>query len=101
MKSKIYCAHKDGKHIFYVLSGTKEYYLFMQEYRRGVGEYFSRGRTYSDAIDFSKAKGNFAVINTMKKIPSHIRYTEKLYGLVLTNKERRKFDFKKDKRAYA
>ena len=56
---------------------------------------------YGEAIDFSKAKGNFYVMNAMKKIPSCVRYIEKYYGIVLTNKGQKRANSEKYSRVYA
>ena len=44
MKATIYCRATDkGIHTFYLRSEGCDYYLFRQNYRRGVDEYFKGG----------------------------------------------------------
>lgn len=59
------------------------YYLFRQDYRKGVQEYFKKGVLMNDALNYSKAHRDFAIERTMEKLPSHIRYIEKEYGVEL------------------
>ena len=101
MKTKIYCAKQSGKNQFYVSANGQEYYLFSENYRRVIGNFFSKPLMYGEAIDFSKAKGNFYVMNAMKKIPSCVRYIEKYYGIVLTNKGQKRANSEKYSRVYA
>ena len=101
MKTKIYCIEQNGKNQFYVSANGQEHYLFSENYRKGVGNFFSRPLTYDEATDFSKAKGNFYVMNTMKKLPSYVRYIEKYYGIILTNKGQKRASNEKYSRACA
>ena len=101
MKTKIYCIEQNGKHQFYVSANGQEYYLFSEDYRKGVATFFSKPQIYDEAINFSKAKRNFYVMNTMKKIPSYVRYIEKYYGIVLTNKGQKRANNEKYSRVYA
>lgn len=93
MKNAIYCKPTDkGVHSFYYISGCKEYYLFSQPYRKGVADYFGYGVHLDDAMKYSKAHADTAVIRTMGKIPMYVRYIEKEYGIEIlkrTKKERR------------
>lgn len=93
MKNAIYCKPTDkGVHSFYYVLGCKEYYLFSQPYRKGVAEYFGYGVHLNDAIKYSKAHEDTAVIRTMSKIPMYVKYIEKEYGIEIlerTKKERR------------
>lgn len=44
MKTTIYCKPTDkGVHSFYLIVGTKEFFLFSQAYRNGVAKYYGRG----------------------------------------------------------
>jgi len=75
-----------GYHTLYLVVGNEEYYLFRQGYRKGVADYFKKGVLIQDAMDFSKAKNNTAVIHTMSKLLSHIRYVEKESGIAVLNR---------------
>lgn len=91
MKTNIYCLTTGkGVHSFYLEACGKTYYLFSQNFRRGVKEYFSQGVHIDAAMDFSRARHNTAVINTMRKLPSYIKYIEKEYGLEVLRQTARK-----------
>ena len=75
-----------GYHTLYLVSGNREYYLFRQEYRKGVADYFKNGVLLQDAINISKVKNNTAVIRTMSKLLSHIRYVEKESGIAVLDR---------------
>ena len=80
MKATIYCKATDkGIHTFYLRSEGCDYYLFRQNYRRGVDEYFRSGVVLERAIDFGKSRQNEAIQRTMQKLPSYIKYIEKEY----------------------
>ena len=101
MKTKIYCIQENGKHQFYVSAYGNDYYLFSQDYRKGVENFYSKPQTYDEATNFSKAKRDFSIMNTMKKIPSYVRYIEKYYEIILTNKSQKRATTNKYSRAYA
>ena len=82
MKSTVYCTLTDkGVHTFYLVAEGQEYYLFRQNYRRGVNNFFRDGVNIDRAIDFSKARHDDALIRTMQKLPMYIKYIEKCYGV--------------------
>ena len=82
MKATVYCKATDqGVHTFYLVSEGREYFLFHQNFRRGVAEYYRYGVTVNEAINFGRSKHNTALINTMEKLPAYIRYVEKEYGI--------------------
>lgn len=102
MKTKIYCKTQiKGIHSFYVKKDGMDYYLFSQDYRRGVQEYYGRAVSFDEAIDFSRAKKDNAVIRTMEKIMMYSKYIERQYGVAICKKSicRRPKTF--DRRAYA
>jgi hypothetical protein len=41
-------------------------------------------------MDFSRAKGDSAIIRTMEKLPSHIRYIEREYDIEILRKTARR-----------
>ena len=91
MQTQIYCAAtKWGEHSFYLITESGEYFLFKQNYRKGVHKYFRDGVRLEDIYDYSKAKGNPAIIHTFEKLPSRIRYIENEYGIVVLEQTRRK-----------
>jgi hypothetical protein len=86
MASKIFSKITEkGKQSLYLKTNGKEYYLFSQNYRRSVKEYYSTPITVDLALDFSYARGH-AVRRTMEKLRSYIPYVEKEYGISVLNK---------------
>ena len=99
--TKIFCKTTDkGIHTFYASVNGRSYYLFRQNYRRGVNEYFRRGVTVDAALCFGRSKNNTAIQKTMAKLPAYIRYAEKEYGITILNKTNKK-SAKASKRAFA
>ncbi len=86
-----------GYHTLYLWTEQNEYYLFKQAYRKGVARYYRNGLIIDDAIDYSKAKGNTAVINTMSKLLSHIRYVEKEFGITVLGRTQKNANNRKRK----
>ena len=86
-KTFVYCKRNSkGMHDFYMNVHGESYYLFSQNYRYGVECYFSAGVSLDRAWDFSVAKHDTAVLRTMEKLPSYIRYVESLYGIEVLRK---------------
>lgn len=84
MMTTVYCVPAaKGVHAFYLKDGEKSFFLFSQNYRKGVQRYFSRGVSVDAATDFSRAHGDSALMRTMSKLPAHIRYVEKEYGIAV------------------
>ena len=82
MKAIIYCDTKThGVHSFYLMFNGCEYFLFNQNYRKGVQEYFSRGVSLAESTDYSRSHKDSAIIKTMSKIPVYIKYLEKEYAI--------------------
>ena len=98
MKTMIYCKPtQQGVHSFYLVTGGEEYFLFSQNYRKGVQEYFSRGVYLDDSMKFAKTKNDSAIIRTMTKLPMYIRYIEKEYEIEVyeqTKGRNRQFEYK-------
>ena len=70
-----------GTHSFFVEACGETHFLFSQNYRSGVDDYFRDGVCLDAALDFSRAKGDTAIERTMEKLPSRIRYIEREYGI--------------------
>ena len=82
MKNTIYCkTTSKGTHSFYLKNEGNEYFLFSQEYRKGVNDYYKLGVNLDKAADFTKSKFDSAIIRTMSKIFMYIKYIEKEYGI--------------------
>lgn len=91
MKDTIYCRTTDkGVHSFYLSSNGTSYYLFSQDYRRGVNAYYRKGVLLDRALDYGRSDNDVAVIRTMGKLPSYIRYIEKEYGIQVLKKTAKK-----------
>lgn len=91
MKAKIYCEPIErGTHSFYLTVDGQQYYLFSQNYRRGVQEYFSKGVSIYESMNYSKTHRDEALIRTMTKIPMYINYIEKEYGVQVLEQTKKK-----------
>lgn len=91
MKATIYCeSSSKGIHSFYLVTSVNEYYMFSQNYRKGVHEYFNKGVRIDEATDFSKSRRDNAIRRTMTKIPVYIKYIEKEYGVEVLEQTKRK-----------
>lgn len=86
MKTMIYCrATAQGIHSFYVVCEGREFFLFSQNYRKGVHSYFNKGVRLDEAYDYSKTNRDSAIIKTMNKLPLYIKYIEREYGITILN----------------
>ena len=91
MANTIYCeTTAKGIQSFFINANGETHFLFSQNFRRGVKEYFERGVRIDEAINFARAKGDNAVMRTMEKLPSYIRYVEREYGMEVLRKTARK-----------
>ena len=91
MLNTIFCktTAKDT-HSFYITANGETHFLFAQSFRRGVKNYFEHGVRIDEAINFTKAKGDRALMRTMEKLPSYIHYIEREYGMEILKKTSRK-----------
>ena len=84
MRNMIYCEPtQQGVHSFYLITRGEKYFLFSQNYRKGVQEYFSKGVPLADSRKYAKTRNDRALIRTMTKLPMYIRYVEKEYEIEL------------------
>jgi hypothetical protein len=91
MKTSVYClTTAKGVQSFYLKACGETHFLFSQGYKRGVKDYFGGGVYLDAAMDFSRARKNTAVLNTMRKLPSYIKYVEKEYGIEVLRQTARK-----------
>ena len=82
MKAMIYCEPTEHRiHSFYLVTDGREYFLFSQNYRRGVQEYFNKGVSLTQAMNYSKTHNDSALVRTMTKLPMYIKYIEKEYEI--------------------
>lgn len=82
MNPKIYCkTTKKGIHSFYLQFRNETYFLFSQNYRKGVQKFYRNGVVLNDSFKHSKSRRDNAIEKTMTKIPMYIKYLEKEYGI--------------------
>lgn len=82
MKTMIYCETTEkAVHAFYMLNEGEIYYLFSQDYRKGVQDFYHKGVRLDESMDYSKAHKDTAIERTMSKIPMYIKYIEKEFGI--------------------
>ncbi len=94
MSTKIICeTEQRGIHSFFAVVNNKRYFLFNQDFRQGVHEYFESGVCLNEAINHGKAHNDSAIIRTMSKLPMYIRYIEKEYNIVVFDKRAAKRRF--------
>lgn len=78
MKAFVYCKPTaKGIHSFYLVYEGENYFLFRQNYRKGVQRFFSRGVSLRQVFDLGSAHGDTSVIHTMEKLPTYIKRAEK------------------------
>ncbi len=99
MRTTIYCKPTSkGIHSFYIAIEEQKYFLFEQNYRKGVNEFFRDGVDINRALDFSKAKFDNALIKTMQKLPIYIKYIEKNYDIEILKSTAKKNSLKRNKK---
>lgn len=90
IEATVYCkADTNSKQHFYVQFNGSSYYLFSQNFRRGVQNYYGNGVKLNRAVDHSKANFDSAIMRTMRKIIPHVRYIEKEYDIQILNRTKR------------
>ena len=91
MANTIYCKTTEkGVQSFFINANGETHFLFSQNFRRSVKDYFERGVRIDEAINFKRANGNSAIIHTMEKLPAYIRYVEREYGMEVLRRTARK-----------
>ena len=95
MTTKIYCRTTGaGVQSFYLVHRGEEHFLFSQDYRVSVRDYYGRGVMVDRALNNPRAGENAALRKTMEKLPAYIRYVEKEYGITVLEQTRRREDRK-------
>lgn len=90
MAAIIYCVETNyGEHSFYLATDNGEYFLFKQAFRCGVHAHFQNGLRLEDAFNYSKARNDVAIIRTISKLPTYIRYIESEYGITVLKQTRK------------
>lgn len=74
MKNKITISKEKEKLHFYLISERGRYYLFTQDYSKGVYEFFRRGRAETELKKYKLWTKNKRLDKTIEKIPMYIQY---------------------------
>ena len=91
MKAVVFCTPTaKGVHSFYLAYEGKEYYLFQQNYRKGVHRFYSDGVSLNIAMKTALAHGDTAILRTMNKLPMYIKYVEKERGIAVLDQTQKK-----------
>ena len=91
MKTMIYCETPEkAVHAFYMLNEGEIYYLFSQDYRKGVQDFYHKGVRLDESLDYSKAHKDTAIERTMSKSPMYIKYIEKEYGMEVLERTKKR-----------
>ena len=86
MKTQVLCKELErGRLTFYALVDGKEYFLFQQDYKSSVNNYFCSGVTVDKVNSYSQAHSH-VVRKVLDKLPSYLHYIEKEYGVDIYNK---------------
>lgn len=64
----------DWKLEFYLVTGGKTFYLFTQDYTKGVYEFFRNGRSVNELRQFRKWRRNPRLDKTIEKNPLYRAY---------------------------
>ena len=85
-KCIVYCkTASKRKQAYYLQVNKQEYYLFSQNYRKSNKEFFGNGILLNAALDYAASKST-SVRRTITKLIPHIKYIEKIYGLIILRK---------------
>lgn len=91
MITKIFCeVSRPGIHSMYLLFEGKRYFLFSQNYRQSVQEFFSKPVFFDAALNYSKAHKDAALMRTFGKIVLYTQYVEKEQDIEVLEKTKKK-----------
>lgn len=74
MKNKISVTKGDNKIHFYLWSSGKRYYLFTQNFSKGVYQFFQNGRSEAELYKYKNWRKNPRLDKTIEKIPLYMHY---------------------------
>ena len=95
MNAKIICKTVEkGQQAFFVKAEGKEYFLFQQDFRKSVKDFFQNGVNVNGVNDYSSAHST-AVRKTLDKLPTYLHYIEKEYGIEIYKKTKESKSLKK------
>ena len=91
MKTTIHCLIPERDTLrFYMTVNGESYYLFDQNFRHGVYSFYKNGVYLDQALDTTLANFDFAILNTMEKLPAYIKYIEREYDIKVLRQTIRK-----------
>lgn len=87
MKAKVFCKNIGrDKQTFYLTVNGSRYYLFTQDFRISVKEYFEGGAYVSQLFN-GTGRSNIALCKTKDKITNYIKYIEREFDLRILKAE--------------
>lgn len=77
MRNRVTITKKNNKIHFYLVNDGGRYYMFSQDFSRGVYEFFRSGRSEAELHNYKRWHRNPRLDKTIEKIPMYIRYVLK------------------------
>ena len=77
MKEKITITKKNGKLHFFLNADEGRFFLFSQNFSKGVYSFFKKGKSEIEIKTFKKWNRNPRLDKTIEKIPLYMRYVRK------------------------
>jgi hypothetical protein len=93
--TRVFCKKTEDRFLeprlsFFVEAGRESHYLFSQSFTKEVYEFSKNGVSLDKPFNHSLANRNKSILKIVDKLPSHIRYIEKEYGLTILHKTAKK-----------
>ena len=82
-KDMIMIYKKPGIINFYLVTKAGRYFLFSQDFSKGVFEFFRRGKSFGELRSFKRWRKNPRLDKTIEKLPLYVQYVLKEEGLAL------------------
>ena len=77
MKSKIIVTNNGSRMNFFLQTKEGRFFLFSQNFSKGVYQFFCNGKSESEIISFKKWGRNPRLDKTIEKIPLYTKYVRK------------------------
>ena len=77
MKDKITVTRKNGKLHFFLNADAGRFFLFSQNFSKGVYSFFQKGKSEIEIKTFKKWNRNPRLDKTIEKIPLYTKYVRK------------------------
>ena len=74
MKGRITIQKDESRIHFYLTIGHRRFFLFSQKFSKGVFDFFHRGRSENEVLQFKGWHRNPRLDKTISKIPMYARY---------------------------